>query len=94
MDSSSLPSLMWDTAMPTPVAWSRQAARTRALGSFAAALPALARLAALAEALPLAYACCAFACRGFNHSQTLSGITQPSGPLFRKLTHSVQTSAP
>ena len=46
----------------TPVAWSKQAARTRALGAFAAALPALALLWALLDrAFPFACACCAFA---------------------------------
>ena len=59
--------------MPTPVAWSKQAARTRALGSFPAGLPALALLVALAEAVPLAYACCALAYRDISHLQSLVG---------------------
>ena len=49
--------------MPTPVAWSKQAARTRALVSFAGPLPALALLVVVAEALPLVYTCCVFTCR-------------------------------
>ena len=45
---------MCETAMPTPVAWSKQAARTSALGWGAAGLPALTPFAGANEAIPFA----------------------------------------